>query len=987
VDPDLEPDAPAAAETSEPAPRTVGEVPLVEVVVVACDPGERFGETLRSIASQDYPALAVLVVDAAHDDPAELRATVASVLPAARVIATGDRNVSRAMNQVLEDGTGAPFVAFVHDDARLDSNAIRALVEETFRSNAGIAGAKLVDWSDERRLLQAGMATDKTAAPARLVDPGELDQEQHDAVRDVLYVPGGCTLVRTDLLRALGGFDVGIPILGEDLDLCWRAQVAGARVLVVPAARVAHAEALTGRLTSAERDALSRRHRVRTLLSCYSPFHLIRVVPQALVLAFAETLFALVTGHVAEARRVVGAWTDNVRDLNEIRRRRKALRPLRQVKDKEIRHLQVHGSARLSAYLRGQIGGSDDRFGGVGGVGRSLAVRLREPGAQRAVALWLAVVLVVLAGSRHLLTRPIPAFGEFVDFPATRAAALDEYRSAVSLRGLGGDDFGPALLGALGTVGAVVLGQLALLRTLVVVGSLLVGLLGAWRLAAPAGSRRAQMVALVGYAAAPVGFNAIARGHWSGLVAYALAPFVLARLARASGAAPFRPDRPVHAVLMLATLSALGALVLPAFVLVGPIVAVGLAIGSLLAGRPAGSARALVVSAAGAVGAVVLLAPASFGWFQQWESFGRPRQSILDPAGATDLLSFHTGPVGSVPLTLALLGAAGLALVMGRDWRLAWGIRGWFVALVCWALAFAATQDWLPVALPPLEVLLAPAAAGLALALAMGVASFEVDLREFHFGWRQILSVLAGAALVVSTLPVLGNAVVDGRWGSPSRGIARPLAFVNDEWREEPFRVLWLGDPEVLPLSGWEFDDGVTYQVTTTGLPEARDLFPPDAGGTDGPLRASLDDAARGSTTRLGDRLAPLGIRYVFLPVRVDPGDEIDVVPQSPLVDALPEQLDLPELEISQAVRVWENAAWTPGAGDVPTSPRPSGARTAWLVVQLLLWIGALIAAVRTRGDASAPPARRAEVTIPSPAQPAEPATTAPPVAPVEVAT
>ena len=51
--------------------------------------------------------------------------------------------------------------------------------------------------------------------------------------------PSACLLVRTDLFRALGGFDEGIRSAGDDLDLCWRAHAAGARVLVVPASRLA----------------------------------------------------------------------------------------------------------------------------------------------------------------------------------------------------------------------------------------------------------------------------------------------------------------------------------------------------------------------------------------------------------------------------------------------------------------------------------------------------------------------------------------------------------------------------------------------------------------------------------------------------------------------------------------------------------------------------------------------------------------------------
>ena len=78
---------------------------------------------------------------------------------------------------------------------------------------------------------------------APIVERGELDQEQHDAVRDVFCAPGGCTLVRADLFAVLGGFDPAMELLGEDLDLSWRAQVAGARVVAVPAAVVRHVEA------------------------------------------------------------------------------------------------------------------------------------------------------------------------------------------------------------------------------------------------------------------------------------------------------------------------------------------------------------------------------------------------------------------------------------------------------------------------------------------------------------------------------------------------------------------------------------------------------------------------------------------------------------------------------------------------------------------------------------------------------------------------
>src|SRR5262249_48261924 len=152
-----------------------------------------------------------------------------------------------------------------------------------------IVAPKVVEWDHPERLLSVGQSADKTGVVAELIDRGELDQEQHDAVRDIFCAPGGCLLVRADLFHALGGFDQEIDLFGEDLNLSWRAQVAGGRVVVAPEARVAHIEALRAGLRSGcdtpsdryRAAALGESHRVRTIMTCYSPLHLLRVVPQA----------------------------------------------------------------------------------------------------------------------------------------------------------------------------------------------------------------------------------------------------------------------------------------------------------------------------------------------------------------------------------------------------------------------------------------------------------------------------------------------------------------------------------------------------------------------------------------------------------------------------------------------------------------------------------------------------------------------------------
>ena len=83
-------------------------------------------------------------------------------------------------------------------------------------------------------LQHVGLGVDRFGEIDSFVEQGEVDQEQHDAVRDVFALPSACLLVRADLFRALAGFDAAIDFYGDDVDLCWRAHLGGARVVVVP---------------------------------------------------------------------------------------------------------------------------------------------------------------------------------------------------------------------------------------------------------------------------------------------------------------------------------------------------------------------------------------------------------------------------------------------------------------------------------------------------------------------------------------------------------------------------------------------------------------------------------------------------------------------------------------------------------------------------------------------------------------------------------
>src|SRR5207244_11866766 len=157
-------------------------------------------QTLAALGDQDYPNLSVLVIDVGTGG--DLRLRVGAVVPDAFVRRLEAAGYARAANEALVAVEGASYLLFCHDDAAPDPDAVRLLVEEAMRSNAGIVGPKLVQWERPERLADVGLAVNKLGAGHSLIERGEMDQEQHDAVRDVFAVPGAFVLVRSDLFGA-----------------------------------------------------------------------------------------------------------------------------------------------------------------------------------------------------------------------------------------------------------------------------------------------------------------------------------------------------------------------------------------------------------------------------------------------------------------------------------------------------------------------------------------------------------------------------------------------------------------------------------------------------------------------------------------------------------------------------------------------------------------------------------------------------------------
>ncbi len=895
------------------------------VVVVTHDPGPWFDDVLDGLASQDYPNLRVLFLDTGSS--ADLAARIGPRLPGAFVRPTpGNPGFGAVANDVLGLVEGASFFCICHDDVALDPSAVRLLVEEAFRSNAGVTGPKLVAWDDPIRLLDVGLSIDKFGELAPVVEHGEIDQEQHDAVRDVFCIPSACTLVRADLFDALGGFDAGIDFLGEDLDLCWRAHIAGARVVVVPAARARHVEA--ARLPIDRPSRAVARHRLRTLLTSYSWPHLLRVIPQLIILNVVEVVIALVRLHPQRVGDLASSWWWNLSRPGDLRAKRRVVQSMRTVPDNEIRRLEVRGSAHLAAFLRGHpgMGREGGRLAELSTASRSFVSSVRSGDRRASVVTWSLVLAAFFFGCRSLLREGIPPIGGMLAFPSSATDLLREYVTGWWQVGLGSAVAIPTGIALMGLGGVALLGGTGLLRDLLILGMIPLGFLGMWRLLRPFASQRGQITGLLAYAAVPVAWNALNLGHWDALVTFGAFPFALGRVARLGGMAPFggvggdpgpgiSPRRIASQVAALALLLAVVSSIAPWFALLVLMSAIAIAVASLVTGAVVAALRGVGLTALAVVGAIVLHVPwilsaSGDGW--EFLAPGAVTPAATASRGLDAILRFNTGPLGTGWMGWAFVVAAVLALPVARSIRWAWTGRAWAIALCSFGLAWASDAGAL-LHLPSVELLLVPAAAGVALAIGCGGAAYELDVRRTQIGATQLGSAIAVAALAVGLVPTLG-ATVSGRFDLPTAGFDASLAFLPQRAADGPFRVLWLGDPAALPQPGWQLADGLAYGLSRSGMPDFHEAWPGAPTRAVELVASSVELAAQRETSRLGRLLGPMSIRYIVVPQSTGPSYTKAPAHLAPaaLLATLASQLDLRQVEVDSSLVVYENTGWLP---------------------------------------------------------------------------
>lgn len=310
---------------------------------------ERFLPTLV----ENTPEAGIVIADNGSTD--DSLAYVKSHFPQLEIV-TMEKNYGYAggYNRALEQ-VEADYFLLLNSDVEVPAGWIVPLIE-TLDAHPEVAAVspKIRSFAEPERFEYAGAAggfIDCLGYPfcrGRILDSIEMDEGQYDDARDVFWASGACMLVRSDVFRKLGGFDADFFAHMEEIDFCWRAQLAGYKIRINPRSSVFHVGGGTLPNDNPQKIYLNFRNNLCMLFKNLSPYTFWPVLFTRMVMDGAAAVVFLLQGKPAFFKKVFRAHLD-------FHKQRKSLHQKRRIIQQQ-RIARPHGIFRGSIVLCHALG-------------------------------------------------------------------------------------------------------------------------------------------------------------------------------------------------------------------------------------------------------------------------------------------------------------------------------------------------------------------------------------------------------------------------------------------------------------------------------------------------------------------------------------------------------------------------------------------------------------------------------------------------------
>ena len=301
------------------------------VVILNWNGRQHLEQFLPSVVAHTPQQVRIIVADNGSTDNSV--AFIAQHYPAIEIIRL-ERNYGFAegYNRALEQ-VDAEFFILLNSDVEVTAGWVEPLVA-TLTNNRSVAAVapKLRSYGNRDHFEYAGAAggyIDVLGYPfcrGRILSTLEQDNGQYDTAQEVFWASGAAFCCRADVFRMLGGFDADFFAHMEEIDLCWRMQLQGYKIMVEPHSTVYHLGGGTMPNESPRKLYLNYRNNLSMLFKCAPTWQRILVAVARPVADMLSALIYLLRGDKALAKATIEAYRDFFALHGVLNKKRKAVR-------------------------------------------------------------------------------------------------------------------------------------------------------------------------------------------------------------------------------------------------------------------------------------------------------------------------------------------------------------------------------------------------------------------------------------------------------------------------------------------------------------------------------------------------------------------------------------------------------------------------------------------------------------------------------------
>ena len=334
----------APAEAALPKQPEVKPSSRIAIVILNWNGATMLEHYLPGILEHSKGAEVIVADNASTDDSVKM---LSRDFPDVRVIAlsrnwgyAGGYNQAFKVIETTNERNGQPspeYYILLNSDVRVEEGWLEPMVQYMDKHpEVAVCQPKILSDVFPTRFEYAGACggyLDKYGYPycrGRIFNTIEKDEGQYDSVKEVLWASGACMMIRSQDYWNAGTLDRKFFAHQEEIDLCWRLNILGRKVVCIPQSKVYHLGGGTLPKGNPKKTYLNFRNNLTMLYKNLPESELSHVMKTRLWLDCVAAIKELLTGRFGDFKAIIMARKDFEKWKAEYAPVRRQIQELRQ---------------------------------------------------------------------------------------------------------------------------------------------------------------------------------------------------------------------------------------------------------------------------------------------------------------------------------------------------------------------------------------------------------------------------------------------------------------------------------------------------------------------------------------------------------------------------------------------------------------------------------------------------------------------------------